>query len=111
MIFRNRSGEAIDREQAEALIRDDGLEVRSDVFRFNGQNMVVKSRLQPVCNEIDEPLFLTMVFGDEELGMQELPTASEEECRQLHHALVERYLLIQRNRENGMSKVLLRGSL
>lgn len=111
MIFRNRLGQEIDREQAEALIRDDGLEVRTDIFVFNEQKLMVKSKLQPVCRELDEPLFLTLVMGDKELGVQELPTDNEVECRALHHALVERYLLIERNHMDGVPKALLKGSL
>lgn len=110
MIFRNREGLQIDAEQAEALIKDDGLEVCSDIFVYDGGKVMVKSRLQPVCSDASEPLFLTMVFGDRENGMYELPTDSEAECRMVHRSLVDRYLLVEHNRDTT-PKVLLKGVL
>lgn len=110
-MLRNRLGQEIDREQAEALTKDDGLEVRQDVFVYDGQKIVIRSMLQPVCHGLDEPAFLTLVMGDVELGMQELPTTNEDECRSLHGSLVDRYLLLERNRQRGVSKALIKGVL
>lgn len=111
MIFRNRQGQVIARAEAEFSMKVDGLEVASDVFDYEGQRVMVRSRLQPVCDSEDEPLFLTMVFGDIKRGVHELPTNSEHECRQLHRGLVERYLLIEHERRLGMPQVLVDGAL
>lgn len=112
MIFRNRQGDNIDAEQAEAMLKEFGLEVATDQFTFDGQQVLIRSRLQPVSHDEYSPLFLTMVFGDRERGIQEFPTNSEEECRQFHRSIVDRYLLVERARqEEGMPRVLLNGVL
>lgn len=111
MIFRNRQGLAIDAEAAEALMKAEGLEVCTDILEFDRQRIMVRSKLQPVCRETSEPLFLTMVFGDEVLGMHELPTSSETECRALHRAIVDRYLLKEHARIEAGSGVLIDGVL
>jgi hypothetical protein len=111
LIFRNRQGQSLDREAAEAMLQADGIEVASDVFEFDRQQVMIRSRLQPVCNVGSEPLFLTMVFGDKERGLQELPSHSEDECRELHRALVDRYLLVERERHAGTPRPLLNGAL
>lgn len=111
MIFRNRQGLAIDAEAAEALMKAEGLEVCTDTFEYDRQKIMVKSKLQPVCRETSEPLFLTMVFGDERLGMHELPTDSEGECRSLHRAIVDRYLIKEHARIESGSSILIDGAL
>lgn len=110
LIFRNRQGQSIDAEQAEALMKAEGLEVCSDVFEYDRQKVMVKSKLQPVCHDEGEPLFLTMVFGDAKLGHYELPTDSEAECRTLHRSLVDRYLVIEAARADT-PRVLIQGVL
>lgn len=99
MIFRNRQGIEIDAEQAEAMLKEAGLEVASDMFVFDNQQVLVRSRLQPVSHDEHSPLYLTMVFGDSERGLQEFPTNSEAECRDFHRRIVDRYLLVERARQ------------
>lgn len=111
VIFRNRLGVQIDAEQAEAMLREDGLEVATDQFVFDGQQVLVRSRLQPVSHDEFSPLYLTMVFGDSERGLQEYPTNSEEECRQFHRTIVDRFLLVERARQEETPRVLLEGAL
>lgn len=111
MIFRNRQGQELDAEAAEAMMKADGLDVSSDKFEFDHQQILVRSRLQPVCHDTSEPLYLTMVFGDNAHGMQEFPTNSEDECRQFHRRLVDRYLLVERARLEELPRVLLNGVL
>lgn len=109
--FRNRLGQRITPEAAEAMIKTEGLEVARHSFTFDNQQIMISSRLQPVCNTQGHPLFLTLIFGDKERGLQELPTNSEDECRKLHYALLDRYLLVERERRSGTPRVLLDGTL
>lgn len=113
MIFRNRQGQSIDAEAAEALLRADAIEVRTDIVEWFGgqQKIMVKSKLQPVCRIESEPLFITLVFGDQQIGMQELPSCSEAECRRLHSAIVDRYILLETERRRGSHEALLEGAL
>lgn len=101
----------MDREAAEAFIKAEGLEVATDKIEIDGHMLMVKSNLQPVCHDESDPLFLTMVFGDRVLGMQELPTYSETECRQLHRSIVDRYVLEEAARREGTARVLVEGVL
>ena len=111
MKFRNRRGELVDREEAEAMVSTVGIEVGYDVFSFDSQPVLIRSRLQPVFHEQHDPLYVTTVFGDRDLGTVEYPSSSEAECRDLHRKLVQRYLLVEQERQRGTSRVLLDGVL
>jgi hypothetical protein len=100
----------MDREEAERMVKSQGIEVGYDRFIFNGREVLVKSRLQPIFRVASVPLFLTIVYGDVELGLTEYGSSTEEECRQLHVGLVDRYKLIERERA-GTHKILLDGVL
>lgn len=114
MKFRGWSGELMDREDAESMVRSRGIEVGYDAFVFNGDQVLIKSRLQPIYHDDGggggDPLFITTVLGDRELGTLEYGSRSEQECRHLHESLVDRYLLLERERSRT-PKVLLDGVL
>lgn len=110
MKFRNWDGRLMDRGDAEELMKARGLEVAHDTFQFDGQTVLVRSMLQPTFHSPADPLFLTMVFGDAELGLQEFGTSSEGACRKFHRSLVDRYLLLENERQST-PRVLLDGVL
>lgn len=110
-MIRGLAGEEIDLIAATELQRSGKVEVGYAIIPFAERVVVVKSRLQPLSHNLGEPLFLTTVKGDADTGMYELGFDTKQECLTHHNALVDRYKLLELNRQAGIPKVLLNGVL
>lgn len=92
-------------------MRSQGVEVAYDEIHYRGARVRVRTRLQPVWLRRDDPLFLTTVIGDPDVGSMDYGKETEYEARSFHKALVERYQTLESARCDGIHGKLLEGVL
>jgi hypothetical protein len=92
--------------------RTQGFEVAYDEVPYRGSWIRIRTRLQPVWLGQDDPLFLTSVASDPDLGYLDYGKASEQEALAFHCAVVDRYRVLDHARCcDGIPEQLLEGVL